>query len=91
MKGQPKRLSYLKMASEVQAVAQPLLRTGRYSMRAIYHNYILPSFPISLNTLRKMLMEDVTNLGQLIETYRQQQLERYEEELERRRSKRLLK
>ena len=41
MKRATKRLSYLRMAAEVQKIAQPLLHTGKYSMRVIYHHHIL--------------------------------------------------
>ena len=89
MKRATKRLSYLRMAAEVQKIAQPLLHTGKYSMRVIYHHHILQTLPISLNTFRKMLKEDVSMLPELIESYRRKQLARYENELKKRRLKRL--
>ncbi len=83
------RLSYLKIAAEVQKSVSPYINVGKDSLWTIYINHLVREYPVSMNTLRKMLKEDVTNLEQRIEEFRKKQEERHAKELEKKRRKRI--
>ena len=65
------RLSYLKLAAEVQACALPLIRKGSVPVWKIHLDFVA-RYPVSLNTFRKMLKVDVSDLDRKIEAYRAQ-------------------
>jgi len=88
MKEKKERLSYLKMAAEVRAFALPLIHKGSIPIWKIHLDFV-EKYPISLNTFRKMLKEDVSDLDRKIEDYRKQLLKQHEREVEKKRLKRI--
>lgn len=82
------RLSYLKLAAEVQACALPLIRKGSTPVWKI-HLDIVKRYPVSLNTFRKMLKVDVSDLDRRIEAYRDQLQKQHLREVAHKRLKRI--
>lgn len=89
MKQTKERLSYLKQAQRVQLIAEPHTREGKLPLWKIYIKFVIAEVPVSLNTFRKMLKENISNLDEKIEAYRKQQEERHDQEVERKRRKRI--
>lgn len=89
MKESKERLSYLKQAERVQSIATPLIREGRYPLWKIHTKFVIEEIPVSQNTFRKMLKEDVSNLKEKIEAYRKQQEQQHDREVEKKRRKRI--
>jgi len=50
---------------------------------------VIEEAPVSLNTFRKMLKEDVSHLNEKIEIYRKQMEEQHDREVEKKRRKRI--
>ena len=72
MKVTKERLSYLKQAQYVQRLAEPYIRKGKLPLWKIHTKFVIEEAPVSLNTFRKMLKEDVSHLNEKIEIYRKQ-------------------
>ena len=62
MKVTKERLSYLKQAQYVQRLAEPYIRKGKLPLWKIHTKFVIEEAPVSLNTFRKMLKEDVSHL-----------------------------
>ncbi|MDE6451086.1 MAG: hypothetical protein K2L23_02125 [Odoribacter sp.] len=84
-----KRLIYLKTAYDVQQIAKPYKDKGGMSENYIYFNFVVEKVPVCINTFRKMMKEDVSNLPQLIKAYKRKQQERYRNYLYRQSRKRI--
>ena len=84
-----KQLGRLRLAYEVQQIANPYLKQGIYSKTAIYLNFVVKEIPICINTFRKMLKEDVSNFPQLAEEYQRLATLQYLNFLDKRRQKRI--
>lgn len=67
MKVTKERLSYLKQAQYVQRLAEPYIRKGKLPLWKIHTKFVIEEAPVSLNTFRKMLKEDVSHLNEKIE------------------------
>lgn len=48
-----KQLGRLRLAYEVQQIANPYLKQGIYSKTAIYLNFVVKEIPICINTFKK--------------------------------------
>lgn len=72
-----KQLSYLKLAYEVQQIAKPYQKQGKYSLTQIYLNFVVKKVPVCMNTFRKMMKEDVTFYPQFVEDYQRKVKNRY--------------
>ncbi|MDE6452007.1 MAG: hypothetical protein K2L23_06945 [Odoribacter sp.] len=83
-----KQLSYLKLAYEVQKIANPYVDQGGLSLSYIYLNYVVEKVPVCMNTFRKMMKEDVSDLPELIKAYKEKITIRYLEQLHRQSQKR---
>lgn len=83
-----KQLSYLKLADEVQKIANPYVDQGGLSLSYIYLNYVVGEIPVCMNTFRKMMKEDVSDLPELIKAYKEKITLRYLEQLRRQSQKR---
>lgn len=66
-----KQLSYLKLAYEVQQIANRYVDQGELSLSKIYLNYVVEEVPVCMNTFRKMMKEDVSNFLQLKKAYKE--------------------
>lgn len=71
MKLNEKNRGYLKLAYEVQRIAKPYQKEGKYSLTEIYLNFVVIEIPICLNTFRKMMKEDVSNFPDIAKEYQQ--------------------
>lgn len=89
MKVTKERLSYLKQAQYVQRLAEPYIRKGKLPLWKIHTKFVIEEAPVSLNTFRKMLKEDVSHLNEKIEIYRKQMEEQHDREVEKKRRKRI--
>lgn len=78
MKVTKERLSYLKQAQYVQRLAEPYIRKGKLPLWKIHTKFVIEEAPVSLNTFRKMLKEDVSHLNEKIEIYRKQMEEQHD-------------
>ena len=87
MKVTKERLSYLKQAQYVQRLAEPYIRKGKLPLWKIHTKFVIEEAPVSLNTFRKMLKEDVSHLNEKIEIYRKQMEEQHDREVEKKRRK----
>lgn len=85
MKVTKERLSYLKQAQYVQRLAEPYIRKGKLPLWKIHTKFVIEEAPVSLNTFRKMLKEDVSHLNEKIEIYRKQMEEQHDREVEKKR------
>lgn len=56
------RLSYLMLAQLVQQYAAPHVREGKLSLWQIFINHVHDKVPVTLNTFRKMMKEDISDL-----------------------------
>ena len=83
-----KQLSYLKLAYEVQKIANPYVEQGGLSLSYIYLNYVVKKVPVCMNTFRKMMKEDVSNFPELVKTYKEKITAQYLEQLRRQSKKR---
>ena len=89
MKVTKERLSYLKQAQYVQRRAEPYIRKGTLPLWHIHTTFVIEEAPVSLNTFRKMLKEDVSHLNEKFEIYRKQMEEQHDREVEKKRRKRI--
>lgn len=89
MKVTKERLSYLKQAQRVRLLAEPHIREGKLPLWKIHTKFVIEEVPVSLNTYRKMLKEDVSLLDEKIEAYRKQMEEQHDREVEKKRRKRI--
>lgn len=65
-----KQLSYLKLAYDVQQLANPHVKEGCMSLNRIYFNYVVEKIPVCMNTFRKMMKEDVSDFPRLAKAYK---------------------
>ena len=64
-------------------------RKGKLPLWKIHTKFVIEEAPVSLNTFRKMLKEDVSHLNEKIEIYRKQMEEQHDREVEKKRRKRI--
>lgn len=76
-------------ASRPTASAEPYIRKGKLPLWKIHTKFVIEEAPVSLNTFRKMLKEDVSHLNEKIEIYRKQMEEQHDREVEKKRRKRI--
>ena len=84
-----KQLLYLKVAFYVQQIAMPYIREGGHSLSSIYINHVVKEIPICMNTFRKMMKADVSQLPQLLSEYQKKATDLYLGYLRRQRKKRI--
>lgn len=72
-----KQRGYLKLAYEVQEIANPYLKQGGYSLIEIYLNFVVKKVPICINTFRKMMKEDVSHFPEMVEKYQRKAKNQY--------------
>lgn len=84
-----KQLSYLKLAYDVQQIANRYVKQGGISLSNIYFNHVVEEIPVCMNTFRKMMKEDVSNFPQLAKAYKAKMQMRYLERLNRQSRKRI--
>lgn len=84
-----KQLSYLKLAYEVQQIANRYVDQGELSLSKIYLNYVVEEVPVCMNTFRKIMKEDVSNFLQLKKAYKEKMTMRYLDQLHRQSRKRI--
>lgn len=77
-----KSLIYQKLAYEVQQICNEQKKKGITSETEIFFNSVMEVVPVCLDTYRKMLKEDLSDLPQLAKEYRDRKLEAYREQLE---------
>ncbi|WP_417013028.1 hypothetical protein [Alistipes sp.] len=85
------RLSYLMLAQLVQQYAAPHVREGKLSLWQIFINHVHDKVPVTLNTFRKMMKEDVSDLDAKIEAQRRRLEEQHDKMLEKKRRNRIRK
>lgn len=84
-----KQLSYLKLAYDVQQIANRYVKQGGISLSNIYFNHVVEEIPVCMNTFRKTMKEDVSNFPQLAKAYKAKMQMRYLERLNRQSRKRI--
>lgn len=84
-----KKLVYLTLASMVQEICEKQKEEGIISETEIFFNSVMEKVPVCLNTYRKMLKEDVTDLPRLAKEYRDREYQTYLDRLEKQSRKRL--
>ncbi len=72
-----KQHGYLRLAYEVQQIAKPYLKRGGHSLIEIYLNHVVQKVPVSINTFRKMMKEDLTEYPQIVKDYRDKAQNQY--------------
>lgn len=72
-----KNRGYLKLAYEVQRIARPYQKEGKYSLTEIYLNFVVIEIPICINTFRKMMKEDVSGFPEMAKNYQQKAKSQY--------------
>lgn len=77
-----KSLIYQKLAYEVQQICNEQKKKGITSETEIFFNSVMEVVPVCLDTYRKMLKEDLSDLPKLAKEYRDRELEAYLEQLE---------
>lgn len=84
-----RRLVYLTLASKVQEICKQQKEKGIISETEIFFNSVMEKVPVCLNTYRKMLKEDVTDLPRLAKEYRDREYQTYLDRLDIQSRKRL--
>lgn len=84
-----KSLIYQKLAYKVQQICNEQKKRGITSETEIFFNSVMVVVPVCLDTYRKMLKEDLSDLPKLVKEYRDRELEAYLERLKKRSRKRL--
>ena len=89
MKVTKERRSYRKQAQYFRGLAGPYIGKGELPVGKSHTKFVIEEAPVSLNTFRKMLKEDVSHLNEKIEIYRKQMEEQHDREVEKKRRKRI--
>lgn len=84
-----KKLSYLKLAKEVQEIYWEKRALGKYNDTDIYYLFVVGVVPVCINVYRDMIKVDVSDYNRLAEENRLRKLEIYQKLLKRRSRKRL--
>lgn len=84
-----KKLSYLKLAKEVQDIYWPQRASGKYNDTDIYYLFVVGVVPVCINVYRDMIKVDVSNYQRLAEENRLRKLAIYQKLLKRRSRERL--
>ena len=72
-----KQRGYLRLAYEVQQIAKPYLDRGGHYLIEIYLNHVVKKVPVSINTFRKMMKEDLTEYPQIVKDYHEKAQNQY--------------
>lgn len=84
-----KKLSYLKLAKEVQDIYWPQRASGKYNDTDIYYLFVVGVVPVCINVYRDMIKVDVSDYERLAEENRLRKLAIYQKLLKRRSRQRL--
>lgn len=84
-----KKLSYLKLAKEVQDIYWSQRASGKFNDTDIYYLFVVGVVPVCINVYRDMLKVDVSNYERLKEENRLRKLAIYQKLLKRRSRQRL--
>lgn len=84
-----RRLVYLTLASKVQEICKQQKEKGIISETEIFFNSVMKKVPVCLNTYRKMLKEDLSDLPRLTKEYRDREYQTYLDRLDMQSRKRL--
>lgn len=77
-----RRLVYLTLASKVQEICKQQKEKGIISETEIFFNSVMKKVPVCLNTYRKMLKEDLSDLPRLTKEYRDREYKTYLDRLD---------
>lgn len=77
-----RKLVYLTLASKVQEICKQQKEKGIISETEIFFNSVMKKVPVCLNTYRKMLKEDLSNLPRLTKEYRDREYQTYLDRLD---------
>lgn len=77
-----RRLVYLTLASKVQEICKQQKEKGIISETEIFFNSVMKKVPVCLNTYRKMLKEDISDLPRLTKEYRDREYKTYLDRLD---------
>lgn len=77
-----RRLVYLTLASKVQEICKQQKEKGIISETEIFFNSVMKKVPVCLNTYRKMLKEDISDLPRLTKEYRDREYQTYLDRLD---------
>lgn len=84
-----RKLVYLTLASKVQEICKQQKEKGIISETEIFFNSVMKKVPVCLNTYRKMLKEDLSDLPRLTKEYRDREYQTYLDRLDMQSRKRL--
>lgn len=84
-----RKLVYLTLASKVQEICKQQKEEGIISETEIFFNSVMKKVPVCLNTYRKMLKEDLSDLPRLTKEYRDREYQTYLDRLDIQSRKRL--
>lgn len=77
-----RKLVYLTLASKVQEICKQQKEKGIISETEIFFNSVMKKVPVCLNTYRKMLKEDLSDLPRLTKEYRDREYQTYLDRLD---------
>lgn len=77
-----RKLVYLTLASKVQEICKQQKEKGIISETEIFFNSVMKKVPVCLNTYRKMLKEDLSDLPRLTKEYRDREYQNYLDRLD---------
>lgn len=77
-----RKLVYLTLASKVQEICKQQKEEGIISETEIFFNSVMKKVPVCLNTYRKMLKEDLSDLPRLTKEYRDREYQTYLDRLD---------
>lgn len=84
-----RKLVYLTLASMIQEICKQQKEKGIISETEIFFNSVMKKVPVCLNTYRKMLKEDLSDLPRLTKEYRDREYQTYLDRLDIQSRKRL--
>lgn len=77
-----RKLVYLTLASMIQEICKQQKEKGIISETEIFFNSVMKKVPVCLNTYRKMLKEDLSDLPRLTKEYRDREYQTYLDRLD---------